>query len=395
MAISVKMKSFVEKSSWIRKMSEEGNQLKQSYGTDNVFDFSFGNPDAPPPKAYFEVIDKVISDSSPGVHGYMLNAGYMSVREVIATHLSQEQKVNIVGSDVLLTCGTGGGLNVILKSILNPGEEVIVLAPHSFEYALYIDNHGGIMKVVQTDPEFNIDLEAIRKAVNARTKAVIINSPNNPTGQIYSARTLSDLGNMLTELSGKFGSPIYLLSDTPCRKLIFNSQTVPSIFTAYKNSIIASSYSQDLSLPGERIGYLAVHPEIEGKIDLLNAMTLAHRILGFINAPALLQRVVAELQDASVDISVYARRKELFCKILKDGGFTFTEPKGAFYIFPKTPIEDDVKFVALLQEERILAIPGRNFGAPGHIRLAFCVPDQVIVNSAEGFKRAFTKAKQQ
>ncbi len=392
MAGSEKMKLFAEKSSWIRKMFEEGAKLKAQYGADNVFDFSLGNPDAPPPDRYNKVIREIVEDESPGMHSYMPNGGYPWVREIISARISAEQEIDVNQGDMLMTCGAAGGLNVAMKSLLNPGDEVILLAPYFVEYNFYVDNHGGVSRVVATDSEFNLDLEAIEAAITEKTKAIIINSPNNPTGQIYSEESLDGLGRLLTKATAEYDSAIYMISDEPYRKIIFDNHTVPSIFNAYSNSIVVSSYSKDLSLPGERIGYLAVHPDIEDKVNLVNSLTLANRILGFVNAPALMQRVVAELQDVSVDNTIYSRRKKTFCDVLKEAGFTFTPPKGAFYIFPKTPISDDVKFCGFLQEENILAVPGTGFGSPGHIRLAFCVPDSVISRSAEGFKKAIDKA---
>ena len=392
MAISEKMQLFATKSSWIRKMFEEGARMKATHGAGNVFDFSLGNPDAPPPPQYNEVIQEIVRDTSPGVHAYMPNGGYPWVREAIAARMSAEQGVTISHGDMLMTCGAAGGLNITLKALLNPGDEVIILAPYFVEYGFYIDNHGGVAKVVATDEEFNLDIKAIEAAITDKTKAIIVNSPNNPCGQIYSEDSLWALGEMLTMASDRFDSAIYLISDEPYRKIVFDGHEVPSIFAAYRNSIIVSSYSKDLSLPGERIGYLAVHPSIDDKMSLLDALTLANRILGFVNAPALMQRVVAELQDASVDTSIYARRKELICTILDEAGFTFTPPKGAFYVFPKTPV-DDVKFVSLLLEEKILTVPGIGFGSPNHIRIAFCVPEEIIAGSADGFKRAVAKAR--
>ncbi len=393
MTISTKMKIFAEKSSWIRKMFEEGAKMKAEFGAENVFDFSLGNPDVPPPAKFSEVIQKIAADNSPGVHAYMPNGGYPWVREAIAAKMSQEQGVTIDQNDMLMTCGAAGALNVILKAILNPGEEVIMLAPYFVEYNFYVDNNGGVGKVINTDSNFDIDLGAIKDGITENTKAIIINSPNNPTGRIYSAESLAALGELLEEEGKKHNTTIYIIADEPYRKIVFDDNDVPSIFQAGKNSIVASSYSKDLSLPGERIGYLAVHPDIEEKASLLGAMTLANRILGFVNAPALMQRVVAELQDASVDCSIYARRREMFCKILEDAGYEFNKPDGAFYIFPKSPIEDDVKFCALLQEQKILAVPGRGFGAPGYFRLAFCVEDAVIENSADAFKKAMEAAQ--
>lgn len=393
MAVSDKMRAFAEKSSWIRKMFEEGAKMKAAHGAENVFDFSLGNPDAPPPQEFNQVILEAVQNTAPGVHSYMPNGGYPWVREAIAARMSIEQEMSIDRGDMLMTCGAAGGLNIVMKALLNPGDEVIILAPYFVEYGFYIDNHGGVSRTVATDDQFNLDLPAIEAALTDKTKAIIVNSPNNPCGQIYSKESLAALGKLLENASETLGTTIYLISDEPYRKIVFDGHEVPSIFTAYSNSIVVSSYSKDLSLPGERIGYLAVHPKIEDKAQLLDALTLANRILGFVNAPALMQRVVADLQDVSVDITIYARRKKIICDILREAGFSFTEPKGAFYVFPKTPLEDDVKFVALLQEEKILAVPGVGFGSPGHMRIAFCTSDDVIIRSAEGFKRAFAKAR--
>lgn len=387
MSVSDKMRVFAKKSSWIRQMFEEGARMKAEHGAENVYDFSLGNPDAPPPKAYSRVIKEIIEDTSPGVHSYMPNSGYPWVREAIAKRMSVEQEITVTKDDMLMSCGAAGGLNIVMKSILNPSDEVIILAPYFVEYGFYIDNHGGVAKIVATDDEFNLDLNAIEAAINEKTRAIIINSPNNPCGQIYSAKALGELGELLKRSEEKFDRVIFMLADEPYRKITFNNHKVPSIFKAYTNSIVISSYSKDLSLPGERIGYLAVHPSINDKPQLLEALTLANRILGFVNAPALMQRVVAELQNESVDIGLYAKRKELICNILTETGIEFNEPKGAFYVFPKSPIADDVKFVAMLQKEKILAVPGVGFGSPGYIRLAFCVPDEVIINSLAGFKR--------
>ena len=388
MAISTKMNDFAQRSSWIRKMFEEGAKLKKEFGAENVFDFSLGNPDVPPPPQFSEILQKLATEEKPGIHGYMPNGGYPFVREAVAARISKDQGVTVSGDELLMTCGAAGALNVVLKSILNPGEEVIFLAPFFVEYHFYVDNQGGTSKIVNTTPDFNLDLDAIEAAITDKTKAMIINSPNNPTGQIYPAADLARLGEILEAAQKKHNSTIFLLSDEPYRKIVFDDNEVPSIFAAYRNSIVVSSYSKDLSLPGERIGYIAIHPEIDDKAPLLGAMTLANRILGFVNAPALMQRVVAQLQDATVDCSVYTRRREIFCKILSEAGYEFTPPKGAFYVFPKSPIEDDAAFVAHLQKYKILAVPGRGFGMPGYFRLAFCVDDGVIERSAPAFKEA-------
>lgn len=389
MAISQKMLAFAERSSWIRKMFEEGARLKAQYGADQVCDFSLGNPDLPPPAQYQEAVRKVTAAEGPGAHGYMANNGYPFVREAVAKQIAAEQGLAMGQDEILMTVGAAGAINVVMKALLDPGDEVLILAPFFVEYNFYVDNHGGVTKIVNTARDFSLDLAAIEAAITPKTKAIIINSPNNPTGQIYSATELAGLGAILA----RAGQTIYLISDEPYRKIVYDGHTVPSIFKAYRNSLIVSSYSKELSLPGERIGYIAVHPEIEGKPQLLGAMTLANRILGFVNAPALMQRVVAELQGITVDCGVYARRRELFCKVLAEAGYEFVPPKGAFYLFPKSPIADDARFVGLLAEQRILGVPGRGFGMPGYFRLAFCVEDAVITRSAEGFKKALATAK--
>ena len=390
--VAKKMQVFAEKSSWIRKMFEEGARMKAEFGADNVFDFSIGNPDVPPPAKFYTVLRELAQSEQPGIHGYMPNAGYPFVREALAQRLSREQQTAIGMQEVLMTCGAAGGLNVIFKSLLDPGDEVIILAPFFVEYHFYIDNHGGVAKVVATDKEFNLDLTAIEQALSEKTKVVLINSPNNPTGQIYPAEALQALGRLLDESGQRFKTTIYLVSDEPYRNIIFDNHQVPPLMTATTNSIIASSYSKELSLPGERIGYLAVHPAMADKKEVLDALTLANRILGFVNAPALMQRAIVQLQDVSVDNSVYTRRLETFCKVLDEAGISYVRPKGAFYLFPQVP-GDDVEFCRILQEEKILAVPGRGFGMPGYIRLAFCVDEQVIANSVEGFKRAMARAK--
>ncbi|CAK8715524.1 Aminotransferase [Candidatus Electronema halotolerans] len=386
MTISRKMLAFAESSSWIRKMFEQGARMKTEFGPENVFDFSLGNPDLSPPPQFSHVLAELVRDDTPGCHAYMPNSGYPQVRAALAAKLAQEQGAAVTASDVLMTCGAAGGLNVIMKALLDPGDEVIVFSPYFVEYTFYVDNHGGVLKIVPTDAEFNLDLAAIEAALNEKTKAVLINSPNNPTGQVYSAESLAALGKLLDSTGERLGRSIYLLADEPYRKIVYDGITVPSVMAASRNAIVVSSYSKDLSLPGERIGYVAVHPEMPDKAALLNAMTLANRILGFVNAPALMQRAVARLQEVSVDMSIYARRRQLFCEVLDAAGLPCVKPKGAFYLFPKTPI-DDVEFCKLLLEEKILAVPGQGFGRPGHIRLAFCVEEKVINGAAEGFRQ--------
>jgi aspartate aminotransferase len=391
MTIAKHIKTIISGSSWIRKMFEEGARLKAEHGAENVYDFSLGNPNLEPPEKFRAALKQAAASSVPGVHGYMPNTGYPQVRKSVADYLCDEQKAQVTEKEVIMTCGASGALNVILKAILDPGDEVITPAPFFVEYTYYVDNHGGSLKTVSAKPDFNLDIDAVSDAITQKTRAVLINSPNNPTGQVYSKQSLNELGTLLTEKGKELNRTLYLIADEPYRKIVYDGQKVPSIFQTYTESIIATSYSKDISIPGERIGYLAVNPEASYKKELIAGMALANRILGFVNAPALMQRVVASVQGTSVDISAYARKRELLCNGLSDCGYNFSRPAGAFYLFPRTPVADDVEFVRALQEELILTVPGSGFGGPGHFRIAFCVADETIINAMPGFKRVMEK----
>lgn len=393
MTIAKQIEAYLTRSSWIRKMFEEGNRLAELYGRDNVFDFSLGNPNVSPPGKFKAILEETAKASLPEDHGYMANVGYPQVRQAVAQQISREQNTIITPDDVIMTCGAAGALNITLKAILDPGDEVLSPVPCFVEYGFYVENHGGVFKTLPTNPDFSLNLEAVSRAITPQTKAIIINSPNNPTGAVYTEETLMNLGRILKEKGKAFGRTLYLISDEPYRKIIYDQVLVPSIFTCYPDSIIATSYSKDLSLPGERIGFAVVNPNAAFKKDVLAGMALANRILGFVNAPAFMQRVVAALQGEHVDIAKYARKRDLLCKGLKTLGYEFILPKGAFYLFPKSPLQDDVAFVNLLQEEHILTVPGSGFYGPGHFRIAFCVDDQTIINALPGFARAMEKAK--
>ena len=393
MTIAKNIEAILAKSSWIRKMFEEGARLKALHGADKVYDFSLGNPNLEPPDEFQRALKDAVNASPPRSHGYMPNSGYPHVCEAVAAYLSGEQKIRITGKEVIMTCGAAGALNVILKTILDPGDEVITPAPYFVEYNFYTSNHCGALKTVSTRPDFTLDCDAIRAAITAKTKAVLINSPNNPTGQIYSKESLIELGALLREQSKKSGRTIYLISDEPYRKIVYDGVEVPSIFSCYPDSIMATSYSKDISVPGERIGFIAVSPDAFSKIELMAGMALANRILGFVSAPALMQRAIAAVQGISVDVSVYARKRDLLCEGLSACGYEFTKPAGAFYLFPKTPDPDDVKFVRVLQEELILAVPGSGFGGPGHFRIAYCVDDNTIRNALPGFKKVMDRLR--
>ena len=391
MTIAKKIDEFMTKSSWIRKMFEEGARLKAEHGAEKVFDFSLGNPNLPPPDKFNEILRDTVDSCGLGDHCYMPQTGYPQVCHSVADYLTEEQEVAVSNKEVIMTCGAAGALNVMLKALLDPGDEVLTPTPCFVEYMFYVDNHGGILKMVPTHPDFTLDLEALDSAITSKTKALIINSPNNPTGQIYSEESLKALGALLTAKSQEIGRTIYLLSDEPYRKIVFDGAKVPSIFNCYAESVIGTSYSKDISIPGERIGFAAVNPAATHKDNLMAGMTLTNRILGYVNAPALMQRVVACMQGLSVDIGEYKRKRDLLCDGLADCGYEFTKPPGAFYLFPRTPIEDDVKFVKALQDELILVVPGSGFAGPGHFRIAFCCDDATIVNAMPGFKRAINK----
>jgi aspartate aminotransferase len=372
-------------------MFEEGAQLKAIHGEDQVFDFSLGNPNLPPPAQFRETLGEILESLPPASHGYMPNAGYPFARRAVAEALQKEQGHRVSEDDIIMTCGAAGALNVTLKSLLNPGDEVLTPAPYFVEYGFYADNHGGVLKSVPTRPDFTLDLTAMAAAVTEKTRAVLINSPNNPTGQIYSAESLAALGRLLSEKSREHNRTIYLLSDEPYRKIVYNGTVIPSVWDAYPESIVVSSFSKELSLAGERIGYIAVGPEVTDRKALAGGMAIANRILGFVNAPGLMQRVVARLRNATVDVAAYARKRDLLCAGLHSAGYEFVTPPGTFYLFPRTPIPDDVAFVRALQEERILTVPGSGFGAPGHFRIAFCVPDETIENALPGFEKVMAQ----
>jgi aspartate aminotransferase len=391
MSASEKIRASIERSSWIRKMFEEGIERKAKFGVENVFDFSLGNPDLEPPSRVGEILADLAKDPTPGTHAYMPNAGFVETRQAVADYLNTFNRPRFTADEIVMTVGAGGGLNVVLKTILNPQEEVIIPSPYFVEYNFYLDNHQGVARVVQSHADFSLNLDAISKAVSEKTRAVLINSPNNPTGRIYKAEELAGLAEILTHYSAKFGEPIYLISDEPYRKIVYDGMAVPSVFDAYRESFVVTSFSKDLSLPGERIGYAAANPEISEKPVILGGMVLCNRVLGYVNAPALMQRVVRHLLEESVDIAIYQRRRDMFCAGLEAAGYAFEKPDGAFYLFPCTPIDDDTEFVKALQEENILTVPGSGFGGPGHFRIAYCVDDGVIERSFPGFKRVMDK----
>ncbi|HEY4745201.1 MAG TPA: pyridoxal phosphate-dependent aminotransferase [Desulfuromonadaceae bacterium] len=387
MAIAMKIAGHISKSSWIRRMFEEGERLRQEFGPENVHDFTLGNPDVEPPAAFQRELLALARNPLPGMHRYMNNAGYVETRAAVAAKLAKDSGLPVGADHVVMTCGAGGALNVVLKTILNPGEEVIILAPYFVEYKFYIDNHGGVPVEVWTDREtFQLDIDAIQRALTPKTRAIIICSPNNPTGVIYGEESLRRLGALLKEIHSRTGHLIYVISDEPYARIAFDGKHVPNIFPLVESSVIVTSHSKDLALPGERIGYLAANPCMATAAQFMEGAVFSNRVLGFVNAPALMQRLVAKLQDESVDIAAYQAKRDLLVTELTAMGFRLVRPDGAFYLFPQSPLDDDVAFVKLAQKHHILLVPGAGFGAPGFFRIAYCVDKGIIERSLPAWR---------
>jgi aspartate aminotransferase len=375
MGISRTIAEQMERSSWIRRMFEIGVQLRKERGPENVFDFSLGNPDVEPPPVVIEALRRIAADPRPHRHGYMPNAGFPEVRARIGA------TVGLSAEDVIMTNGAAGALNTILKALLDPGDEVIVLTPYFPEYRFYIENHGGRFVPVETDEHFQPDPARIAAAINARTKALILNSPNNPTGVVYSAELLQKLNDIVRE-------PMLVLSDEPYRPITFDGLRPPDTLRHIERAVLIWSWSKAMAISGERIGYLAIPPRLVEAAALRNACTFATRILGYINAPAIWQWVVAECPMAAVDVRPYQEKRDLLCDFLTSAGYDAPRPQGSYYVFPKTPIPDDIAFIGMLQEEGILAVPGAGFGRPGHMRLSLTIPLDELERSLGGFERA-------
>lgn len=393
MTIAKKVATCIERSSWIRKMFEEGARLRQIHGEEKVFDFTLGNPSVEPPEAFQRELMSLARSPLPGMHRYMNNAGYEETRSAVAELLSEKSPHPVEARHVVMTCGAGGALNVVLKTILNPDEEVIILAPYFVEYKFYVDNHGGVTREVWTDREtFQPDIAAIEEAIGPRTRALIINSPNNPTGVVYPAETLEALGEMLAQKEKELGRTIFVISDEPYARLAFDGREVPGIFAHVKNSVIVTSHSKDLALPGERIGYLAANPAMDAVDRFIEGAIFCNRVLGFVNAPALMQRLVAKLQQESVDVTAYQAKRDLLFDHLSALGFEMVKPGGGFYLFPRSPLPDDVEFVRLAQKHNILLVPGTGFGAPGYFRIAYCIDEAIIRRSLPAWEKLAEEA---
>jgi aspartate aminotransferase len=383
----------LERASWIRKMFEEGNRLKAIHGADKVFDFSLGNPNLPPPPAFRETLKRLAAEETPGIHGYMSNAGFPEARAAVARRVAGEQAAAVTADQIILTVGAGGALNTVFRAILDPGDEVLAPRPYFVEYVFYAQNHQGVLRTVPTSEDFDLRVDEVEKALTPRTRAVLLNSPNNPTGRVYGEARLKELADLLDRKSREYGREIFLVADEPYRALAYDGVTVPPIFPLFPVSVVCSSFSKDLSLAGERIGYAAVNPRMEGADRLAGALTFTNRILGFVNAPAFMQRALVSLMDARVDVDYYRKNRDILYDGLVAAGYECRKPEGAFYLFPKSPIADDVAFSKELLQENILAVPGSGFEGPGHIRLAYCCARETAERSLDGFARAINRIR--
>lgn len=386
MPVAKKVKGCLERASWIRKMFEEGDLLRKEFGADNVFDFTLGNPTMEPPAELHQELKRIADQPIPGMHRYMNNAGYEETRAAVAEVIAENSGLQVTSAHIVMTCGAGAALNVVLKTLLNPGDEVIILSPYFVEYNFYIDNHGGVPVVVPTLADFQPDLDAIEAAITPKTRSIIINSPNNPTGVIYPLKTLKQLGDLLAAKEKQFGTTIVTISDEPYARISFG-EPVPCIFNAISNSVIVTSHSKDLALPGDRIGYLAASPALTDVNMFMQGAIFCNRVLGFVNAPALMQRLVTNLQRVSVDVEQYRHKRDLLYNKLVELGFDVVKPGGGFYLFPKSPLADEMEFIRLAQTYKILLVPGSGFGAPGFFRIAYCVDDRMIERSLQAWEK--------
>ncbi len=381
--ISKYINQAMEQSSWIRRMFEVGKEMKLSYGADNVYDLSLGNPILEPPPEFFRVFEKIATNTSSGKHRYMSNAGFEDVREKVALYLRQQNMLNTEMKHIIMSCGAGGAINVILKTIIDPGDEVIITAPYFSEYIFYIHNQQGKVVVAETDAQFNLDLEEMNRKISPRTKAIIINSPNNPSGKVYDKKTLMGLVMLLKDCQKKYQKEIYVISDEPYREIVFDGKKVISIVSLYENSFMAYSWSKSLALPGDRIGYIAVNPAMNEVDKVIDGLIFSTRVLGFINATAVMQLAVGELLHATVKVNYYETKRDYIYKKLKEAGYELTKPEGTFYMFPKAPGGDDLAFIQKAKEKKVLTVPGMGFGRAGHFRLSFCVDDRTITRGID------------
>lgn len=393
MGISDKVSMAMSQGSWIRKMFEEGIELKQKYGAENIFDLSIGNPVMDPPEQFFEELMKIAQAPISGMHRYMPNAGLTNTRAAVASQKSLETGLSFTYEDIIMTCGAAGALNVVLKSILDPGDEIVIFAPYFVDYEFYTSNHGGVCKIVPPDEDFFPDMNALKESINKKTRGVLINSPNNPSGVVYSAEVISEVAQIIISKEKEFGTEIFLINDEPYKKIIFDEIVFPDIFQYHKRTIVATSYSKDLAIPGERIGYIAVNPNCNDKEKLMGALVFCNRVLGFINAPALMQHIVTNLQSTTIDVDSYQQKRDFLYASLINMGYDVVNPQAAFYMFPRSPIKDDVEFVQILKKHKVLTVPGVGFGLEGFFRISYCLEDETLEGSLPGLESAINEVK--
>ncbi|MDE2746195.1 MAG: pyridoxal phosphate-dependent aminotransferase [Chloroflexota bacterium] len=391
MAIAADIQRAMEDSSWIRRMFELGIQLRQERGAENVFDLSLGNPIAEPPPQFFDELRSFAASDAPGVHRYMPNSGYVETRQAVADSLSDETGLNYGADHIVMTVGAAAALNVVIHSLCNRDDEVVILTPYFAEYLFYATNHAARPVVVGCDDDFIPDLDELERRLSARSRMVIVNSPNNPSGAMYPASFIESLADLLRRKSGEFGTEIFLVSDEPYRKILFDEHLYPFPQLAYERTITVTSHAKDLALPGDRIGYIAVHPGYDDGGELMNALIFCNRVLGFVNAPAIMQHLVRNLQTVTIDTTDYQQKRDYLYDVLTSSGYEVRKPEGAFYMFPRSPVEDEMELVAALQRQGVLVVPGRGFGMDGYFRISYCVEQRELEGAAPGFAAAMSE----
>jgi len=392
MPVSKRIAAYQEKGSWIRKLFEEGAQMAADGSGKPVYDFSIGNPDLEPPAEFKAALRRIIESDEKGTHKYMANVGYLATRQAVADSLAADHDLPFTADSIIMTVGAGGAINVAFKALLDPGEEVVAVAPYFVEYRFYAENHDGVLVEAKAAPDFDLDVADIEAHITERTRIVVITNPNNPTGVLYPQETLDALGDMLRRKSAGRERPIFLVDDAPYRKLVFDVDRCTSSFNAYENTLMGTSHSKDLGLPGERIGFLAVSPRLDQWQKVASAAAFTNRTLGFVNAPALMQRVAAELQDVTIDLDWYRRKRDRLYHALTEMGYETPFPGGAFYMFPKAPGGDDIAVIRKLKDLRVLVVPGSGFGTPGYFRIAYCCADEKIEGALPAFAAAIESA---
>lgn len=383
MAIAKAVENNMEKASWIRRMFEYGHEMKKKYGEKNVFDLTLGNPMVEPPPAFKKRLVEAVASDEKGMHRYMPNTGYETTRKAVAESLDGDWSIGLESRHVIMTVGAAGALNVAVKALVDPEDEIMIMAPYFPEYRFYANNHRAKERIIETTSDFQLDIDEIKNNLNSRTKIIILNSPNNPTGVIYPKKAYEDLAQCLDEHEKETGRAVYIISDEPYRKIVYGNKRAPSPMEVCRNTILCTSHSKDLGIPGERIGYAVVRPGCKEEEKLFNAMAFCNRTLGFVNAPALMQKVVEGLQNDSIDMEIYRRKKDRLLRALEKAKIRCSQPQGAFYLFPESPEEDDKEFVKKLAARRVLAVPGSGFGRPGYFRLSFCCDDHTVEGAAQ------------